>query len=345
MYLATDQGQFDPPIVNVTLPGGRVVDGTSNFIVDPNGNCLAGISAYPPTTSSAAAITAGTQTITPGSMTYIEVGSILSVDDGTANNAESVTVTSVTGSTFTANFAISHNAGVGITRLSDTSIAAAIPVGQQTVQPGSMENIFVGLNLTIDSGTLQETVTVTAVTSKTFTASFGNAHGKGAAVTIPLQALARVDQSGNASILSQNFSTMSVGIVAVSPTSANIVFMATSDQRLYSSPNPTASTPSWTEITPSKLAGLTMASIAVDWNNNTFVLLSNAISTGGGEFPSSTPLFWISGTTWVQIPCVNTPGTSGFGNLRADPVQPGTMYASNGARVYKLRLQCNLGRH
>jgi hypothetical protein len=158
-------------------------------------------------------------------MTIIELGSVLSVDDGTTNNAENVTATAVSSTTFTATCANSHtliNGPIGITRVSDTSIAAAVGFGQQTVQPGSMANISVGLNLIIDNGTPQETVTVTAATTTSFTTVFAKSHNPGAAVTIPLQGLARIDQSGNASIISQNFSTNQVNFVAVSPANADI---------------------------------------------------------------------------------------------------------------------------
>lgn len=57
-----------------------------------------------------------------------------------------------------------------------TSIAAATATGAQTVTPGSMAGIVAAGVLTIDSGTKQEQVTVTSVTSTTFTATFARAH-------------------------------------------------------------------------------------------------------------------------------------------------------------------------
>jgi hypothetical protein len=95
-----------------------------------------------------------------------------------------------------------------------------------------MTNIGVGSILSIDGGDPQETINVTAVTSATFTANFAKPHAIGAAVTVFTQFLSRPDQSANATILSQNFQTISVNIVAVSPTDADIVAFATSDQRL-----------------------------------------------------------------------------------------------------------------
>jgi hypothetical protein len=63
-------------------------------------------------TSIAAAVSAGTQTVTPASMSNIELGILLAIDTGA--NREIVMVTAVTGTTFTATFASSHAAGVNV---------------------------------------------------------------------------------------------------------------------------------------------------------------------------------------------------------------------------------------
>ena len=335
MYLFTDQGGFGQgPWAFVTLPGGRHVSATSNFVVDPNGNCLAGVQPQDPTTSMTAAVAAGSQTVTPASMNFIEVGSILNVDGG--KNAETVRVTAITATTFTATFSLPHAANVGIDRTSDTSISTAIAAGTQTVQPGSMTNISFGSSLSVDGGTSQETVTVTAITPTTFSANFAINHAAGAAVSVVTQFLTLVDQSANAKIISQNFQTNSVNIVAVSPVDANIVALATSDQRLFTTSNATAASPTWTEATISKPGGLTMASIAIDFRNNIFVLLANAINVGAVEFPNITPLFLVSTTDWSPIKVTNLPANNGFGKLVADPLQANTKYSGNGARVYRI---------
>lgn len=60
-------------------------------------------------TTSTTAVTGGqANTVTPGSMTNINIGSILLIYGGTGGAPEEVVVTAVTGSTFTANFANSH---------------------------------------------------------------------------------------------------------------------------------------------------------------------------------------------------------------------------------------------
>src|SRR4029077_184072 len=58
-----------------------------------------------------------------------------------------------------------------------TSAAAITTTGQQTVTPTIMESyITVGGALLIDAGLAQETVTVSAVTATTFTATFAKTH-------------------------------------------------------------------------------------------------------------------------------------------------------------------------
>jgi hypothetical protein len=254
-------------VSNVTLPGGTSTNGTSNFVVDGNGNCLAGIQGqYPATT-----------------------------------------------------------------------IPLPIPVGAQTVTPASIANIVIGSTLQVDAslGTA-ENVTVTSVTSTTFTANFSNAHVAGATMSIIYQVLARVDQSANAVVVSQDFGLNNVNVVAASPNNAAIVAFATTDQRLFLSTNAMATTPTWSEITTSKPAGSQIASIAIDKDNNIFVLFSTSVVTGGGEFETTSPLFLISANSWVQITCTDLPGSSGYAKLVADPVQSNVMYAGNGARVYRL---------
>ncbi len=63
-----------------------------------------------------------------------------------------------------------------------TTLGTAVTPGSQTVTPGSMASIYVGAMLIVDTGTAQEVVTVTAVTTSTFTAVFANAHAGTAAV-------------------------------------------------------------------------------------------------------------------------------------------------------------------
>jgi hypothetical protein len=336
MYMATDQGDYYPGIANVVLPGGRPVDSRSNYVVDANGNCLAGVVALNPGTSIPAAVAAGVQTVTPASMTFIEVGSALSIDGGA--NQETVTVTATTATTFTAAFTKAHVAGTGVSRLADTSISAAIAAGTQIVTPGSMANIAVGTSLNIDTGSNQETVTVTATTATTFTATFTKGHGTGTWVAINHGFLVRVDQSANATVISQDFGTLFPVAVAAHPANADVAYMATNDQKLWATANATAASPTWAEITGNKPTGAGISSIAIDNAGNVYVLLNGQVTTGSGEITTTSPLFLISGTNWTQLACTNTPSPdiNGFGRLVADPLQANTLYASHDARVYKL---------
>lgn len=67
--------------------------------------------------------------------------------------------------------------------VSTTLSNAITSAGSQAATPASMTNIVVGSTLTIDIGDLQETVTVTAVTASTFTATFTKTHLAGVGIT------------------------------------------------------------------------------------------------------------------------------------------------------------------
>jgi hypothetical protein len=332
---ATDRGEYDPAWARVVLPGGRPVDTSSNLVADPSNNCLAGVIPLNPSTSIAAPVGQGVQTVTPASMTFILNGSVLSVDGG--SNNELVTVTAVTATSFTAAFAKAHAVNTGIRRIADTSVAAAIPTGTQTVTPGAMNNIVVGASLTVGGGN-NETVTATATTTTSFTATFTHAHAAGASVVVNQRFVARIGQDAAATAISPDFHSASVIQVAVHPTSADQVFAVTSDQRLWTTSNATSASPSWTEISSGKPPGLNIASVAVDNAGNAFVLNHVQVVTGGGEFIVTSPLFLISGGNWIHVSCSNvpTPDITGFGRLVADPVSADTLYAGHDARVYAL---------
>lgn len=108
------------------------------------------------------AIAAGVRVVTPGSMAGIVTGRNLIIGGATE---ETVTVSATTATTFTATFVAAHNAA-DMVRLGTNAV---------TVTPPSMAGIVVGSTLDI-GGTLPEIVTVTAITSTTFTANFVNAH-------------------------------------------------------------------------------------------------------------------------------------------------------------------------
>lgn len=73
--------------------------------------------------------------------------------------------------------AITYTDGNGVAQTLISTIPAGVTgTGSQTVTPASMTGITVGLLITVDVGTAQEIVTVTAVTATTFTAIFAGTH-------------------------------------------------------------------------------------------------------------------------------------------------------------------------
>lgn len=234
-------------------------------------------------------------------------------------------------------------AGV-IVRDSDRTLSAGVTAtGVQAATPSSMASIAATEVLIIDTGASQEAVTVTASTATTFTANFSKTHAAGALVQIQRAFVARIGQDGVAAKISQHFGQNNrvVSIVAASPTNADVLFAATSDQRLWTTNVGSTATSAtvWTEVTGGKPAGLSMSDIALDTGSNAFVLLTDSVTTGGGEFAVTSPLFKIAGGNWVHQSCAGLPAGFWFGKLVADPVQPDTLYASHGARVFRLTLK------
>ena len=144
----------------------------------------------PVNTTSATTISAGSQTVTPASMANIFVGTQLFFSGGTGAS-ETVIVTAVTGTTFTATFANGHSGAYTITTPSNlvyipvgtcvsTTSGTTITAGTGVVvTPASMAGIYDGQKLNVANGTgTAEDVVVKAVnlTNGTFTADFVNNH-------------------------------------------------------------------------------------------------------------------------------------------------------------------------
>jgi hypothetical protein len=64
----------------------------------------------------------------------------------------------------------------------DTTLGTAVSAGSHIVTPPSMNAIYLGAILIVDTGASQEVVTVTGLTPSTFTATFANAHSASAAL-------------------------------------------------------------------------------------------------------------------------------------------------------------------
>jgi hypothetical protein len=135
---------------------------------------LAGFTVQTLTNAIGTAVTiVGPQIVTPASMLGIAVGVVLNVDNG--SSFEQVVVTVVTATTFAANFLKTHLAGFSIA-------PAGPPSPQQAATPASMNGIYSGTVLNVDSGSNREQVTVSATTPTTFTAPFTLPHAAGATI-------------------------------------------------------------------------------------------------------------------------------------------------------------------
>jgi hypothetical protein len=227
-----------------------------------------------------------------------------------------------------------------------TLTLAIAATGVQAATPSSMTGIMTGSVIEVDSGNNAETVTVTTTTATTFTANFAKTHATGAALVFYRAFVARLGQDAVAAQISQDLGANSarVDIVAASPVNADVLYCATNLERLWTtgSGSTASSSTVWTEVTGNKPVGININAIAIDVAGSVFVLLANSITTttGDAEFPVTTtsPLFKIVGGNWVHQTCAGVPSGFQFGNLLADPVHADTLYASHGARVYKLTL-------
>jgi hypothetical protein len=219
-----------------------------------------------------------------------------------------------------------------------TTLSAAVATGTQTAQVGSTAAIAVGARLVVDSGAAQETVVASAVTASSFTAAFANAHAAGAPVVLERQVVGRMDHSGQAVQVSQDFGNASVVWVAASPVDANQLYCVTGDQQLWhtSSGASAGATTVWTAM-PAGISGYNIASVAVDHAGSVFVLMLFPVTTGGGEFTTTTPLFRADAGSWTPIACTGLPGGGAFfGHIVADPRQAGTLYATSNASVFQI---------
>jgi hypothetical protein len=222
---------------------------------------------------------------------------------------------------------------------SDTTLSAAVVANAaaQSVTPASMTNIIMFSSLIIDSGANQERVIVTATTATTFSAVFLKSHPVGAAIQNDRHIVARVDDAGAAVQISQDFvGTAGVRVVSVHPSDANILYCWTSDQRVWRTLAAAAAGPGtvWSEVATGKPPGTSVASIAIAPNGNAYVLLLSSVNAGG----VTTPLFEVSSGTWVAQSSTGLPTGFNFGKIVADPVQPGVLYCTYGARAYQMTL-------
>jgi hypothetical protein len=222
---------------------------------------------------------------------------------------------------------------------SDTTLPGAVTanVAPQAVTPASMTNIIVGSSLNIEPGANQERVAVTATTATTFTAVFAKNHPAGAAVENDRNLVARIDEAGAATQISQDFvGAGGVRFVAPHPTDPNVLYCATNNNKVFTTNVGATAGPTtvWTEVATGKPAAASIGWVALDSTGRTFVLLLSPLLSGG----VTTPLFEVSTGTWLPQTCAGLPTGFTFGKVVVDPAVAGTLYATHGARIYQVVL-------
>jgi hypothetical protein len=225
-----------------------------------------------------------------------------------------------------------------------TTLAAAITAGPaaQAATPASMTGIAVGTRLAIGVGTAnEEVVQVTATTATTFSAVFARNHGAGDVLNPERSFVHRLRHDSSVLEISQDLAADGhVWIVAASPSDPNILYCGMSEQRVYATNAGATAGPGtvWTPVATNQPAGMVwfgtaLSDIDITPGNEPFVLLNNQTTVGG----VTSPLFSLAGGTWTIQACTNVPATPfNFGKLVADPVLADVLYASHGARVYRV---------
>lgn len=186
------------------------------------------------------------QTVTPASMAGIIAGLRLAVDTGSVY--ELVDVLSVTSTTFTAFFRFAHANSAAVTSVLQPNVpipfslagTGVVPAGitaggsitngaNRVVTPAgypsiTMYGIHVGDSLLVDTvaSGVQETVVVTAVTAKTFTATFANSHTSSAPIVTAVD-LRGVPLLANG----QRFTLQPGDVLKLTRTSNNVTGVAT----------------------------------------------------------------------------------------------------------------------
>ncbi|MEV6588162.1 WD40/YVTN/BNR-like repeat-containing protein [Streptomyces acidicola] len=223
-----------------------------------------------------------------------------------------------------------------LVRDTSTTLTAAVTASPtaQAVTPASMNNIIVGSVATIDDGmATEETVTVTATTATTFTAMFGKNHAAAATVVLNRSLLARIAQDGSAVQISQDFTPVGdVSFVATHPSDADVLYCATSTQRVFQTKSGAAAGPAtvWTEVNSNRPSGLSIRGLLVNTAGEAFVV-TQPVTVGS----TTTPLFRVSGGSWEPLPTTGLLPIGSYGRAAADPVNPDVLYAAGDNKVMK----------
>lgn len=358
IVLWTDKGEFSPASKFVSLDdaAGALINGTSNYEITPDNECLVGAYVRDKETQITTALTGitpetfltatdivsvpGAQAVTPDDMTGINIDSVLTIDKGYSIE-ETVTVTATTVDTFSAIFTNDHNVNAKISH-------------NLEVTPLSMSDISVGTVLTIDQGVedagvvKEETVFVTISNATSLFAVFKMEHDVDAKLLHNRTFASKIDQNGICHQISQDFGLINnnywprVKNIISHFTDSDLIISIDTDNTVWrTNAGSTAdSTTVWNQVTNNQPANSTIYAVAITPDSHIYVLMRTPIdgidNTGA---TINTPLFEISTDTWIAQPCNGLPASVGwktFGKLVANPVNDNALYATHHASVYSI---------
>jgi hypothetical protein len=199
---------------NPTFSSGAGVIYAGDLVYITGNNALASLSSADPTVSTTSltavtAVNAAGTAVTPVTMNNILVGHQLVVDTGT--QAETVTVTSVTGTTFTATYTKTHASGFAIKDrlLSFQSTTSAI-AGSTQITIGA-HSLTVNSWVLVDGAGQAEICQITAVTGTQITITTIDAHAQPYQVdTLPVNTLGNTNV-GSQTIIVASATNIKVG--------------------------------------------------------------------------------------------------------------------------------------
>lgn len=284
----------------------------------------------PVNTTPTTAIYAGTQTITPSSISGVVAGQLFTYSGGTGSS-ENVAVANLTSADFQGTFANGHSGGYSVvaTPISTTS-SAVNSTGSQVVTPASMTGIVLGISLHFAAGGgTAEDVVVTAVTSTTFTATFTSTHTAGTAITLgtasnlTLTPTTNIGVAGSKIIAPAAMTNIVVGtllhISAGTGTAEDVTVTATTTNTFTATFANTHSS-SWTITTPTSMSYIPVP-------GGRCVSTTSATSITAGSNVSVQPASMIGIYTGQRLNVANGTGTAEDVRVKSVNVSAGTFVA------------------
>lgn len=246
----------------------------------------------PVNTTPVTTIYAGTQTITPSSVSGIVTGQLFTFSGGTGAS-ENVAVTNLTSADFQGTFANGHSGGFTVVATSISTTSSLVnATGSQTVTPASMTGIVLGISLHFAAGGgSAEDVVVTAVTATTFTATFTSTHTVGTAITLgtasnlTLTLTTNIGVAGSKTIAPASMTNITVGTllhISAGTGSAEDVIVTATTANTFTATYANTHSSSWTITTPT-----TMSYIPVP--NSRCVSTTSATAITAGSNVTVTP--------------------------------------------------------